>query len=247
MFRKKLLAILIICALILPFINYHIARLEAATSYGNLIYDDFETNLSGWGPRGPETVEISTEQAYSGTQSVKISNRTSTWNGASCNKTDILTLGETYVFGIWITYTGDSYSGTQKFSLQLQYNDGVSNVYKNIKTASVTKGSWTNLEGEYTIPTDAVEVNVYVETEYKTSPSSQDLMNFYIDDFTATPAVLPEIETNIASLKDVYASYFDIGCAGTASEVAPAPTTEIMPSGLRAFDIKQQPINLFSN
>ncbi len=223
MLRKKMLAILITCALILTVSYYHTATLEAATSYGNLLLDDFETDSNGWGPRGSETVTISTEQAYSGTQSLKVSDRTQTWNGAMCNKTADLTLGETYNLGIWIKYAGDSYSGTQNFSLQLQYNDGVTDVYKNIKTSSVTKGQWTYLEGEYTIPTDAADVNIYVETEYKTSPSDQDLMDFYLDDFTATPAVLPDIETDIASLKDVFAPYFDIGCAGTASEIAPAP------------------------
>ena len=71
----------------------------------------------------------------------------------------------------------------------------------NIKTAPVYKGQWTLLQGEYTVPTDATDVHIYVETEFKNSPSSQDLMDFYIDDFKAVPATLPEIETDIPSLK----------------------------------------------
>lgn len=228
MLKKKGFVILLVFALVLPLINCPMETLEAAASSVSSIRDDFETDSNGWSTRGAETVAISKEQAYSGTQSLKISNRTNTWDGATCDKTASLTLGETYVFGIWIKYVGDSYSGTQNFSLQLQYNDGVSDVYKNIKTSAVVKGQWTYLEGNYTIPTDAVNVNVYVETEFKSSPTAQDLMDFYIDDFTAAPAVLPEIETSIASLKDVYASHFNIGCAGTASEIAPAPAKALI-------------------
>lgn len=227
MFKKKAVAFLIVCAIIINSTFYQTIRLDAAT-YGNLISDDFEAGINGWGPRGAETVELSTEEAYSGEQCLKISNRTNTWHGATSDKTNELTLGETYDLGIWIKYKGDSYTNTQNFSLQLQYNDGVSDQYKTIKSAAVTKGQWTLLEGEYTIPTDAANVHIYVETAYKTSPSAQDLMDFYIDDFTATPSVLPEIEQGIPSLKDVYSSYFNIGCASTASELAPSTAKDLI-------------------
>lgn len=229
MFRKKLLVIVMALVLIVPSTSYYILQTQAAT-YGNFIYHDFESGILGWGPRGidAEVVSLSTQEAYSGLNSVKISNRTKTWHGATCDMTSELTLGETYDFSIRIKYTGNSYSSTQKFSLQLQYNDGVSDQYKTIKTASVTRDQWTLLEGEYTIPTDASNVFIYVETEYKTSPSTSDLLDFYIDDFTARPAVLPEIQHDIASLKDVYSSYFKIGGAATASELAPSPAKELV-------------------
>lgn len=226
---KKLASIVIACALIVSSTCSYISTMNAL-AYGNLITDDFETSLNGWGPRGEaaEVVELSKEEAYSGVNSVKISNRTKTWHGATSNKTEELTLGETYVFGIRIKYAGNSYASSQRFSLQLQYNDGVSDQYKTIKTAAVNKGIWTLLEGEYTIPTDAQNVYIYVETEYKSSPSAQDLLSFYIDDFTATPAVLPEIEHNIPSLKDVFSQYFMVGGAAQASEIAPAPAKDLV-------------------
>ncbi|WP_066717673.1 endo-1,4-beta-xylanase [Clostridium sp. Marseille-P299] len=235
MFQKKLIALVLALALVVPTTVSNIPKSKAvaadsATTYGNLIYQDFESGLNGWVPRGidAEVVAISTEEAYSGLNSVKISNRSKTWHGATCDMTNELTLGETYVFGMMFKYTGSSYSSTQKFSLQLQYNDGVNDQYKTIKSAAVTKGQWTLLQGEYTIPTDATNVYVYVETEYKSSPSAQDFMDFYIDDFTATPAVLPEIEKNIASLQDVFAGYFNIGGAATASEIAPLPAKDLV-------------------
>ena len=198
---------------------------------GNLINDDFESSTTDWTGRGTgdkkETVALSQEQAHSGISSLKISGRKATWNGPMVDKSSTLSLGETYTLGVYVKYVGDSYSGNQNFSLQLQYNNGTEDVYKNIKTSSVSKGTWTLLSGQLTVPADATNVKIYVETQYKTSPSAQDLMDFYIDDFTATPAVLPEIETNIASLKDVFSGYFKLGGAATASELAPKPSKDL--------------------
>lgn len=225
--KFKLLAFLTALSLIIPSIT--LTNSPTTNAASTLIYEDFEDGLGDWIPRGEdELVEISTEEAYSGTQSIKISNRTETWNGPMCDKTDILTLGVTYDFGVYIKFVGNSYSNSHDFSLQLQYNDGVEDQYRNIMTRSVPKGQWTLLEGEYTIPADASDVHIYVETKYNTSPSAQDLMDFYIDDFTATPADLPDIEQNIASLKDVFNNYFKVGGAATASELAPAPAKDLI-------------------
>jgi len=54
------------------------------------------------GPRGPETVELTTEEAYSGRYSLKVSGRTSTWNGPMVDKTDVLTLGESYKLSVYV-------------------------------------------------------------------------------------------------------------------------------------------------
>ena len=227
MTKRKIISFLTALALIIPSIA--ITYITTSKANNTLIYDDFEDGLSGWTLRGEdEIVELSKEEAYSGSQSVKVSNRTETWNGPMCDKTEQLSLGATYDFSIYVKYVGNSYSNSQNFSLQLQYNDGVEDQYRNISTTSVPKGQWTLLEGEYTIPTDASNVCIYVETEFKESPSSQDLMDFYIDDFKARPADLPEIEKDIPGLKDVFDGYFDVGNSATASELAPAPAKDLM-------------------
>jgi endo-1,4-beta-xylanase len=228
MVNKKILKIITACILIITVISVSVVTILSVKAASALIVHDFEDGLSGWVARGTtEIVELSTEEANSGTQSVKISERTATWNGATVDVTDTLSLGVTYTFGVYIKYVGDSYSGTQNFSLQLQYNDGVSDNYMNINTAAVTKGNWTYLEGDYTVPTDATNVQIYVESQYNSSPSEQDLMDFYIDDFTATPTDLPDIQEDIESLKDVYSDYFILGGAGTASEIALQPSKDL--------------------
>ncbi len=225
--KRRFLALLTALTLIIPtVITNNISTSEAA---GTLINDDFEDGLGEWIPRGEEEfVELSSEEARSGSQSLKVSNRTETWNGPMCDKTDVLTLGITYDFSVYVKYVGNSYSNNQGFSLQLQYNDGIEDQYKNIMTSSVPKGQWTLLEGEYTVPTDASDVYLYVETEWSTSPSPQDLMDFYIDDFTARPTELPDIEDEVPGLKDVFSNYFVVGGAATVSEIGPAPAKELM-------------------
>ena len=226
---KKQIILATLTSLVLIISTTILINIPTSEAASALIYDDFEDGLNGWVLRGEdEIVALSTEEAHSGSQSIKVSNRTETWNGPMCDKTEELTLGVTYDFSVYVKFVGNSYSNSHNFSLQLQYNDGVDDQYRNIMTSSVSKGQWTLLEGEYTVPTDASDVHLYVETEYNTSPSAQDLMDFYIDDFTATPADLPEVEQDIPSLKDVFEGYFYVGGSATASEIGPAPAKDLV-------------------
>lgn len=227
MLKKKLTTLLTVCAILTVSLIGSFATTTTRVFAGNLITDDFESDISGWGPRGDETVELSTEQAHSGTNSIKVSNRTATWHGAMADKTEALSLGETYTLSLYLKYVADSAAGSQNFSLQLQYSDGTENVYRNIKTLAVNKGTWTLLDGQLTIPLDAQDVKIYVESEWKSSPNTQDLLDFYIDDFAAVPKALPEIEKDIASLKDVFSGYFKVGGAATAGELAPKPARDL--------------------
>jgi len=61
MLKKKLLTLLTVFALLTVGICGSFLPLPKASAAA-LIYDDFETGLNGWGPRGPETVELTTEE-----------------------------------------------------------------------------------------------------------------------------------------------------------------------------------------
>jgi len=80
MLKKKLLTLLTVFALLTVGICGSFLPLPKASAAA-LIY---------------ETVELTTEEAYSGRYSLKVSGRTSTWNGPMVDKTDVLTLGESY-------------------------------------------------------------------------------------------------------------------------------------------------------
>lgn len=189
--------------------------------------DDFESGKMGWAPRSGESVELVSTQAHSGSNSIFVSNRTEIWNGASANKASVLNAGDAYNFSTWVMFNGDSYSGTQGFSINLQYNQNGTDKYVEIGNASATKGVWTEITGTASIPADALGVNVYIQTAYTSNPSQQDLMDFYIDDVSASEFT-QNIQTNIASLKEVYKNYFKIGCASTDNELSYKATQDLI-------------------
>lgn len=190
-------------------------------------FDDFETGKMGWSGRSSEKVEISTDEKHSGSQSLFVSERTQIWNGVTANKSTVLNPGDAYTFGAWVMFKGDSYSNTQAFSINLQYNQNGIDQYVEVARATATKGNWTYIEGNAAIPSDALGLNVYIQTAYTQNPTSQDLMDFYIDDVSAKP-LSHDIETDIPSLKDVYKNYFKIGTAATSSEIAYKSTQELI-------------------
>ncbi|MCR5718907.1 MAG: endo-1,4-beta-xylanase [Oscillospiraceae bacterium] len=194
--------------------------------------DDFEDGTkNGWQGRGSQTtLEITDTTAHSGKYSLYTDGRQQLWNGATCNKTLVLGAGGYYRFGCWVRYDGDSYTDTQKFSINLQYDmDGKENYYT-IYTDTANKGEWTYIGTECTIPEGACNFYVYVQTAYKPEASvkEQDLMGFYLDDVTAERLPDPAIQEAIPSLKDVYKDNFKIGCAVASSEFSQGATQDFI-------------------
>ncbi len=194
--------------------------------------DDFEdgTKMSWQGRGSKTTVELTDETAHSGTYSLRTDGREQLWNGATCNKTLVLEAGGYYRFGCWVKYDGDTYTDTQKFSINLQYDlDGKENYYT-IYTETANKGEWTYVGTECTLPEGASNFYVYVQTAYKpdASVTEQDLMGFWLDDVTAERLPDPAIQEDIPSLKDVYADEFKIGCAVASSEFSQAATQDFI-------------------
>lgn len=194
--------------------------------------DNFDDGtVMGWQVRGSQTtLEISDKYAHSGNYSVYTDNRQQLWNGATCNKTLVLEAGGYYQFGCWVLYDGDTYTDTQKFSINLQYDlDGKENYYT-VYTETANKGEWTYVGTECTIPEGASNIYVYVQTAYKpdASVTSQDLMGFYLDDVTGTRLPDPAIQEELDALQDVYADYFKIGCAVAGSEFTQGATKDLI-------------------
>ncbi|MDE5883464.1 MAG: endo-1,4-beta-xylanase [Oscillospiraceae bacterium] len=194
--------------------------------------DDFDDGtVMGWQVRGSQTtLELTDKYAHSGKYSIYTDNREQLWNGATCNKTLVLEAGGYYQFGCWVLYDGETYTDTQKFSINLQYDlDGKENYYT-VYTETANKGEWTYVGTECTIPEGAANIYVYVQTAYKpdASVTSQDLMGFYLDDVSGTRLPDPSIQEDISSLQDVYQDYFKIGCAVAGSEFTQGATKDLI-------------------
>lgn len=144
--------------------------------YGHFYRDTFENSADKWTGRGPATVTVSSEQSYEGEKSLFVDGRTSAWNGASkALSTNVFKPGETYSFSTKVKFVSGGIADT--FFMKLQYVDSTGEtIYSPIAEGTALKDDWIQLSNiEYTIPEDASNMYIYVETENSTN-------SFYIDE-----------------------------------------------------------------
>ena len=179
---------------------------------------DFESNYSDWGARGTgtTTIELSSEQKHGGNQSLYVSNRSSNWHGAYLTN-DYLQAGKTYIFSGYVFATENA-----TINLSLQYDVDGSASYPSVANASVYAYNWTEISGEIVIPEEVENIQAYLQ-------SSTATLSFYIDDFTCTEKVTESVDfSSQISLKELFADYFKIGTAATASEITPQNTKDMI-------------------
>ena len=144
--------------------------------FGWYFADGFEGSTCDWNIRGSGEVLTSGRTAYVGSESLLVKDRTAAWNGASKSlNTRAFQPGNEYSFSANVMYfDGDS---TDKFYLKLQYTDANGDTrYDTIAEATAIKGEWVQLANKnYKIPSDASDMQIYVETAESTN-------NFYIDE-----------------------------------------------------------------
>ncbi|SET05389.1 endo-1,4-beta-xylanase [[Clostridium] polysaccharolyticum] len=173
---------------------------KADTAKGTVVASfDFEgEDTQGWGPRGDESAAITADVSHTGKQAVKITDRTESWNGITCNCTDLLEDGESYTIEAYVMYDDNKVGYQQSMMLSVQTTIDGKDSYNNLTTANVYCGSWVKVEGNFTYVAGTDLVNFYIEGGTH---------DFYIDDVTITRNPAAEIEENIPSLKDVFAPY----------------------------------------
>ena len=127
--------------------------------------DHFEDGNHSWTGRGAAKLQLSESSPYDGVNSLLISGRTAAWNGAQ--KELDMTLfqpGGTYSFSCNAMQNAGGSSET--FYMKLQYTDAAGETkYDPIAVATTMKGEWVQLaNSDYTIPSDASNAYLYVET-----------------------------------------------------------------------------------
>lgn len=143
---------------------------------GYYFHDTFEQDTFDWAGRGAATIMTSGRTFYEGKEALLVQERTATWNGAAKElNSKVFKPGETYSFSTLATYfDGDP---STKFFMKLQYtgSDGETH-YDPIAEGETVPGTWVQLANpNYTIPADASNMQIYVETEAGTE-------NFYIEE-----------------------------------------------------------------
>ncbi|MBR3422849.1 MAG: carbohydrate binding domain-containing protein [Ruminococcus sp.] len=164
--------------------NFSAGSSDDPTSSGNgtvYFHDTFESGAQGWTGRGAASVTSSSDKAFEGSKSIYVDGRTSAWNGGSKELGSDFEAGKAYSFSANVCY--DSGGSEDTFFLKIQYKDASGTTsYDGIAEATTMKGTWVQLANtNYTIPSGATDVVLYVETEDSTN-------SFYIDDVTGASA-----------------------------------------------------------
>lgn len=211
---KKLLAGLTSAAMLATATAVNLTTVPAAAAADTkVIYStDFEGDSFDFTRRGEdETLELTTEQAHGGSQSLCVSTRAENWNGPQLALDNLIEANTEYVVN---AYAMTPWYAT--LTLSMQYTDADGNIHYGNILGQVSQGEWAAYENvKFSFPADTTDWYLYFE-------ASDANVNIYVDDFTITAA--PEVELeDIASLADVYRPYFKIGTAIGSSNLASKP------------------------
>ena len=153
--------------------------MSASAEAVELVNDTFEESFGTWKARtsGSTEIKLSDEQFHSGKKSLAITGRTVNWNGAGASMIGIMYPDQQYSLSVAVYYDDEVGGQSQQFNLQCLYTDkdGKEN-YKYISSVNAKQGEWAEIKGNYTVPSDASNIVIYVE--------AATLSDFYMDDFT---------------------------------------------------------------
>lgn len=140
-------------------------------------HSTYEGGTDDWTNRGGNTVSQSKNEHYTqwGSNSLYVTDRTSAWMGASYKlNSGAFKAGETYSFS---THVKQNSGENVKFMMKIEYTDGSGEAaYDEVASVTAPNETWAQLVNtDYTIPADASDVRIYIETE-------SSLTDFYIDE-----------------------------------------------------------------
>lgn len=134
-----------------------------------------------WTGRGSAKPAVSSKQAYLGSNSLYVSGREASWNGAIRSlSTRAFTPGAAFSFSAHVYF--DEGPAFDTFHLTFQYEDADGEThYEKVDTKTIVKGQWVQLANQdFTIPAGASNLYLYVETDSSTT-------SFYMDEMIGAP------------------------------------------------------------
>lgn len=177
------------------------------TSFENSTFDGWTANGTGTDAK----LYINGSTAHDGFKSLFVTGRADTWQGAKFDLMNKVKKGQTIEVSMWVYQTSGK---PQEMRITICTDADGDPTYNTIAVDyEVPSRTWVELKGTYTITYtgELEQLFIYVESGHPTTEIG-------IDDVLIV-APLPEegIETDIPSLKDVYADYFPIGVAVPSS------------------------------
>ncbi len=163
--------------------EFYLDDVTLTTPSENIVRNgSFERGLEKWTGYEQGETEIlaaATDEFHSGSQSVKVANRTKCTNGPAQDMSEKLTPGNYYSVSAWVKYT----TGPDTKDFNLTLHSGTESSI--MATGTVKKGEWTKIEGDWGMPynLDTSSNILVVETPTVATPNAaNDLMDFYVDD-----------------------------------------------------------------
>ncbi|PFG44199.1 endo-1,4-beta-xylanase [Isoptericola jiangsuensis] len=188
---------------------------------GPVLATDFEDGLDGWGPRTggdtAPTVEITGDDAVSGTASALVTDRDGQGDGIGRDVSGLLTAGVRYEFtaqvrfapgqdadAVWLSLASTA-AGTTTYSTLAQWGE-------------VTADGWTEVTASFQAPAGE-ELYLYLETDYNGTNTSDLLVD---DVVVAVPA--PAVVQDLTPIKDTVPFHTGVAIdsretSGTAAEL----------------------------
>lgn len=164
---------------------------QNGTEFSDKILMDFEDDFDGWCARGDITVVHTDEFSESGTHSIYSTNRTAVWNGPMVNISNLVEKEESYYYSAYVMYNGSEYENSHGFRLEMQYTQNGVASYNLVAAKTVSKGKWTKIEGFFTIPKEAQNICLYMQTDNiaeGATATNDDKMSFYLDNVSIIKA-----------------------------------------------------------
>ena len=158
-------------------------------------YSSFENSFGGWSQFGSPTLTSTTETSKSGDYCLSVTNRTANWHSPKLVLDNLLDVGETYAFYVWVKLASGG-SG----NAQITIKNTALNTYTSVTTSTaVNDQGWTLLTGDFTYPSND-SMFAYVK-----GPNVGDgvVSDFYIDDFTLVPQGSAEVDFSNINGNDI--------------------------------------------
>ena len=158
-------------------------------------YSSFENSFGGWSQFGSPTLTSTTETSKSGDYCLSVTNRTANWHSPKLVLDNLLDVGETYTFYVWVKLASGG-SG----NAQITIKNTALNTYTSVTTSTaVNDQGWTLLTGDFTYPSND-SMFAYVK-----GPNVGDAVvsDFYIDDFTLVPQGSAEVDFSNINGNDI--------------------------------------------
>lgn len=158
-------------------------------------FTSFENSTGGWSQFGSPTLTSTTATSKSGDYCLSVTNRTANWHSPKLALDNLLDVGETYTFYIWVKLASGGAGNAQ-----IAVKNTTLNTYSSVTTSTtVNDQGWTLLTGDFTYPSSD-PMFAYVK-----GPNVGDevVSDFYIDDFTLVHEGSAEVDFSNIDSNDV--------------------------------------------